>query len=149
VESVERMEHLLEAGVDRVVVDPVLLTDSTDAAERIAGLGARVAAALELPDAETVRAVAGRDDERVSFETVASALATVGVQRVILRAVDAAGRPDLETLRTALSALRTETLISAPVRTKADLDELQSLTTASGVVLEGAVRRLLERAGAG
>ncbi len=133
--SLDHIQHMLDVGVDRVILGTVALTDRKLLEQGLARWGERIAVGLDARDGWV--AIAGwRETSRVQATALATELTTVGVQRFIYTDIarDGALRgPNLNALKEMQRATPGPLIASGGV---SSIDDLRSLA-ALGV--EGAI----------
>ncbi len=133
--SLGHIQHMLDVGVDRVILGTVALTDRKLLEQGLARWGERIAVGLDARDGWV--AIAGwRETSRVQATALATELTTVGVQRFIYTDIarDGALRgPNLNALKEMQRATPGPLIASGGV---SSIDDLRSLA-ALGV--EGAI----------
>ena len=133
--SLDHIQHMLDVGVDRVILGTVALTDRKLLEQALARWGERIAVGLDARDGWV--AIAGwRETSRVQATALATELTTVGIQRFIYTDIarDGALRgPNLNALKEMQRATPRPLIASGGV---SSIDDLRSLA-ALGV--EGAI----------
>ena len=134
--SLAHVQHMLDVGVDRVILGTVALTDRNLLEQALARWGERIAVGLDARDGWV--AIAGwRETSRVQATALATELTTVGVQRFIYTDIarDGALRgPNLNTLKEMQRATPRPLIASGGVSSIDDLRSLAALTVEGAIV---------------
>jgi phosphoribosylformimino-5-aminoimidazole carboxamide ribotide isomerase len=133
--SLADIEHMLNLGIDRVVLGTVALTNRALLAEALTRWHERIAVGLDARNGEV--AIAGwRETSRVQATSLAAELCTNGVQRFIYTDIARDGAlkgPNLNALR------EMQQVISCPLIASGGISSLDDLRSLAALGIEGAI----------
>lgn len=129
------IEHMLELGIDRIILGTVVLTDRTLLMEALARWGERIVVGLDARNGSI--AISGwRETSLVQAPSIASELCSGGVQRFIYTDITRDGAlkgPNIEGLKELQRMISCSLIASGGV---SSLDDLRSL---AGLGIEGVI----------
>ncbi len=129
------IEHMLELGIDRIVLGTVVLTDRTLLMEALARWGERIVVGLDARNGSI--AISGwRETSLVQATSIASELCSGGVQRFIYTDITRDGAlkgPNIEGLK------ELQRMISCSLIASGGVSSLDYLRSLAGLGIEGAI----------
>jgi phosphoribosylformimino-5-aminoimidazole carboxamide ribotide isomerase len=133
--SLKHIEQMLDAGIDRVILGTVAITDRALLEEALARWGERIAVGLDARNGQV--AISGwRETSQVQATSLATELSAIGVQRIIYTDIARDGAlkgPNLNALRELQQAISCSLIASGGV---SSIDDLRSIATLG---IEGAI----------
>lgn len=133
--SLKHIEQMLDAGIDRVILGTVAITDHALLEEALARWGERIAVGLDARNGQV--AISGwRETSQVQATSLATELSAIGVQRIIYTDIARDGAlkgPNLNALREMQQAISRSLIASGGV---SSIDDLRSI---AALDIEGAI----------
>jgi phosphoribosylformimino-5-aminoimidazole carboxamide ribotide isomerase len=133
--SLKHIEQMLDAGIDRVILGTVAITDRALLEEALARWGERIAVGLDARNGQV--AISGwRETSQVQATSLATELGEIGVQRFIYTDITRDGAlkgPNLDALREIQQVISCSLIASGGV---SSIDDLRSI---AALGIEGAI----------
>jgi phosphoribosylformimino-5-aminoimidazole carboxamide ribotide isomerase len=133
--SLKHIEQMLDAGIDRVILGTVAITDRALLEEALARWGERIAVGLDARNGQV--AISGwRETSQVQATSLATELGEIGVQRFIYTDIARDGAlkgPNLDALREIQQVISCSLIASGGV---SSIDDLRSI---AALGIEGAI----------
>jgi phosphoribosylformimino-5-aminoimidazole carboxamide ribotide isomerase len=133
--SLVHIQHMLDLGIDRIILGTVALTDRALLQEALASWGERIAVGLDAR-AGLVAIAGWRETSQVQVTSLAVELSKSGVQRFIYTDIARDGAlkgPNLDALR------EMQQVISCPLIASGGVSSLEDLRSLAALGIEGAI----------
>ena len=130
VRTAERVEELLENGVERVVLGTLFYEEPKRAKKLVKQFGVRIVAAMDVENGE-VRVKGWKESSGLSIDKALDVLKRTGVQQLIYTSIDRNCEPtgpDLDGLREVIGKTEMQVFANVRVRGKKDIESLRALT---------------------